>query len=227
MRARNAHVRQRTARRGRTMKPRMSLTNRILYALAKIALTVMGWRAEGDLPAAPKYVMIGAHHTSYWDLPIFLMAAAVASHGFATMKLAWIGKHTAFHGVLGVLFRKLGGIAVNRSAGHHVVKPILRAFQHSDQLALGLAPTGTIKKVEHWKPGFYYIARLAHVPIVCGFIDYQRKVVGLGPIIDPTGDLEADMQIISEFYGHVCAKYPERVGAVSVRTREAAPITAR
>ena len=202
------------------------LVNRLLGSFASLLLGLGGWRVEGSMPDAPKFVAIGAHHTSYWDLPILLLTAAALSQGFATMKLAWVGKHTAFRGPLGLLFCALGGIPVNRSAGQHVIKPVLRAFQQNDRLALVLAPAGTTKKVDQWKPGFYYIARLAHVPIVCGYLDYRRKVAGVGPIVYASGDIEADMSIIRKFYANVSAKYPERVGEVRVPARHASPAVA-
>jgi 1-acyl-sn-glycerol-3-phosphate acyltransferase len=98
------------------------------------------------------------------------------------------GKHTLFRGPLDAFFRGLGGIPVNRTAGHHVIKAVIRAFNAHERLVLVLAPEGTTKKVDFWKPGFYFIARLAHVPIVCGFLDYKRKVAGIGPTITPSGD---------------------------------------
>jgi 1-acyl-sn-glycerol-3-phosphate acyltransferase len=192
----------------------ISLVNHLLCSLAKTALRVVGWHIEGTVPDIPKLVAIGAPHTSYWDLPLFLTATAVMSDGFATIKLAWIGKHTLFRGPLDALFRRLGGIPVNRAAGHHVIKAAIRAFQEHDRLVLVLAPEGTTKKVDYWKPGFYFIARLAHVPIVCGYLDYKRKVAGVGPTITPSGDMEADMKIMRDFYQHVTPKHPERAAQV-------------
>jgi len=166
------------------------------------------------MPDIPKFVGIGAPHTSYWDLPLFLAAAAVMSDGFATVSLAWVGKSSAFRGPLNGFFRGLGGIPVNRAAGHHVIKAVIRAFNEHERLALFLAPEGTTKKVEFWKPGFYFIARLAHVPIVCGFLDYKRKVAGIGLTLTPSGDMEADMRLLRDFYRDVTPKYPERAGQV-------------
>jgi 1-acyl-sn-glycerol-3-phosphate acyltransferase len=54
--------------------------------------------------------------------------------------------------------------------------------------------------VRRWKTGFYYIALGANVPIVMAYMDYERKLTGLGPVLIPTGDLEADMKIIKAFY---------------------------
>ena len=191
-----------------------SLANRLTYKLAALTLRALGWHVEGRAPDIPKFVAFGAPHTSYWDLPMFLLAAAVMSDGFATVSLAWIGKHTVFRGPLDGFFRGLGGIPVNRAAGHHVIKAVIRAFKEHERLALVLAPEGTTKKVDYWKPGFYFIARLAHVPIACGFLDYKRKVAGFGPIITPSGDMEADMQIMRDFYSHVTPKHPERAAQV-------------
>lgn len=194
--------------------PKPSLTNRLIYNAASLTLRALGWHTEGRMPDLPKFVAIGAPHTSYWDLPMFLLTAAVLSHGFTTMSLAWLGKHTVFRGPLDAFFRGLGGIPVNRSAGHHVFKAVLRSFKEHERLALVLAPEGTTKKVDYWKPGFYLIARIAHVPIVCGYLDYKRKVAGMGPVIIPSGDMEADMAIMREFYAHVTPKYPDRAAQV-------------
>jgi len=51
-----------------------------------------------------------------------------------------------------------------------------------------------------WKTGFYYIAQGAEVPIVLGFLDYKRKVGGIGPVFFPTGDIEADIREIRTYY---------------------------
>ena len=43
-----------------------------------------------------------------------------------------------------------------------------------------------------------------------GYLDYRRKVGGIGPVVHPTGDMEADMKIIQEFYADIAGKYHER-----------------
>ena len=75
---------------------------------------------------------------------------------------------------------------------------------------LVIAPEGTRKRVERWKSGFYHIAHGAKVPIVLGFLDYKRKIGGFGPSIVATGDMEADMERIQEFYLKITAKRPEK-----------------
>lgn len=198
---------------------RGGLHHKVIYWLAKSVLRLVDWHIEGELPPLRKYVAIGAPHTSFWDLPLCLAVMAVGSGGFATIRIAWIGKHTIFRGPFGALLRKLGGIPVNREAGHHVLKAVLRAFEQREQMVLILAPEGTRKRVNYWKPGFYYIASLARVPIVCGYLDYQRKAAGIGPVLEPSGDVEADMQIIRDFYVQVHARHPEKVGPIRLPPR--------
>lgn len=43
-----------------------------------------------------------------------------------------------------------------------------------------------------------------------GFLDYRRKVGGVGPMVIPTGDIEADMKEIRAFYADITAKHPEK-----------------
>ncbi|MCU0931999.1 MAG: glycerol acyltransferase, partial [Serpentinimonas sp.] len=58
----------------------------------------------------------------------------------------------------------------------------------------------TRSKTRHWKTGFYYIAHSAQVPILMAYMDYSTKRSGLGPLFEPTGDVEADMARIKAFY---------------------------
>jgi 1-acyl-sn-glycerol-3-phosphate acyltransferase len=72
----------------------------------------------------------------------------------------------------------------------------------------------------YWKTGFYHIASGAGVPIVLGFLDYGRKVGGVGPAVDATGDIEADMKTIRAFYANITAKYPEKATLPSIKPKK-------
>ena len=45
--------------------------------------------------------------------------------------------------------------------------------------------------------------------MVPGFMDYKRKVVGLGPAMTPSGDYEKDLAVLAAFYAPVTPKHPE------------------
>jgi 1-acyl-sn-glycerol-3-phosphate acyltransferase len=168
-------------------------------------LKISGWRAHGQVPSVPKFVLVGAPHTSNWDLPYTLFIVFILR-----AKIYWMGKDAIFRKPFKGFFKWLGGIPVDRSKSKNIVAQSIKQFNQNKKLILTIAPAGTRKRVEKWKTGFYYIAHGANVPIVLGFLDYRRKVGGFGPVIYPTGDIKADMKIISAFYKGVAGKYPEK-----------------
>jgi len=195
---------------------KVPLANRLLYWFAISLFKVAGWRTEGKLPDIPKYVII-ATHTSNWDLIVGLTGWSILSYGFSMTKLSWMGKAEVFRGPLGAFLKWIGGIPIERRARHSAVEQSIQAFRSREKLAMAIAPEGTRKRVTHWKTGFYHIAQGAQAPIVFGFFDYKRKVMGIGPTIIPCGDIQADMEIIRDFYSKVHARYPDRVGDIALR----------
>ena len=125
------------------------------------------------------------------------------------VRVSWLGKHTLFIPPWGWLMRKLGGIPVDRRAPHSLVTQMAEKFKSSDYLVLAVPPEGTRSKVALWKSGFYHIASQSGVPIGLGYLDYDRKLCGLGMFVTPGGDVKADMDKIRAFYRDVRGKYPE------------------
>jgi 1-acyl-sn-glycerol-3-phosphate acyltransferase len=178
----------------------------LIRALARLVFWLTGWRAVGGPPpGVPKYVMICAPHTSYWDG--FWMLGAASLLG---LDLRFLGKHQMFRWPLGWLMRGLGAVPVYRSERRNVVQQAAAWFRSSDRFLLGVAPEGTRRLTEGWKSGFYWMAVEAQVPIVCGYIDYGTKTGGILPgVIHPTGDIERDFPLFAEAYAHIRPKYPE------------------
>jgi 1-acyl-sn-glycerol-3-phosphate acyltransferase len=83
-------------------------------------------------------------------------------------------------------------------------------FNERESLVVLVTPEGTRKYAEKWKTGFYYVALGANVPIVLGYLDYKEKAAGIGPKIQPTGDIDADLEAIKSFYRTKTAKFPEQ-----------------
>ena len=176
-----------------------------MHRASRFILGLAGWHCEGRLPLIPKFVLVGAPHTSNWDLPFTLLMAFAFK-----ARIHWMGKKAIFRKPFKGFFQWLGGIPVERSQSENLVEQSIQHFQRNEQLILTIAPAGTRKRVIRWKTGFYHIACGAGVPIVLGFLDYQRKVGGFGPLIYPTGDIAADMQTIMSFYDGVAGKKPVR-----------------
>ncbi len=177
---------------------------------SKICLKLSGWRVQGKLPDMKKVVIIAAPHTSNWDLPFTLFVAFVME-----INIRWMGKDTIFRPPFEGLFKWLGGIPIDRSRSNSVVDQSIEQFNTKDQFALAIPPSGTRAKVTYWKTGFYHIAMGAGVPIVLGFLDYRRKIGGLGPVIMPTGNLDKDMERIQSFYSGITGKHPEKATALA------------
>ena len=90
---------------------------------------------------------------------------------------------------------------MDRSRANNLVAASAQAIrQSSGPLQLVVPPEGTRDKTRYWKTGFYHIAEAAGVPIVLSYMDYGRKVTGIGPLFVPTGDIDADMLRIKAFY---------------------------
>jgi 1-acyl-sn-glycerol-3-phosphate acyltransferase len=180
--------------------------------LAALFLRLRGWKAEGAIPAASKYVLIAAPHTTNWDLFYFLALAQVMG-----LKVRWMGKQSLFRGPMGTVMRALGGIPIRRERSGNLVSQIADAFASADDLVVTVPAEGTRSYVAHWKSGFYHIALAAQVPIVLGYLDYARKRGGLGPEVIPTGNIREDMDEVRAFYGDIQGKYPQKFGAIRLK----------
>lgn len=128
--------------------------------------------------------------------------------------IRFMGKDSLFRGPMGILMRSLGAIPVNRRERTSLVDQIAAQFDEYDELIIGISPEGTRKKASRWRTGFYYIALKAKVPIVMAYIDYENKVCGLGPSVKPSGDIQADLMIIQDFYSGIVGKNPHMQGEI-------------
>ena len=177
--------------------------NGLSRAIGKAVMRSCGWKIEGEFPNVPKCVIVAAPHTSNWDFFYGICAAFAIG-----LRLDWIGKHTLFRWPFGRFMRLLGGTPVNREETHGVVEQIVETMNARDGFSLCLAPEGTRKRVGRWKTGFYHVAIKARVPILLAYIDYERKVIGFSPTIEPTGDIEREMAEIQGFYRDRVPRYP-------------------
>lgn len=187
--------------------PRVTLgAPRLLRWASARLMRLAGWQVEGSVPDVPKYVAIGAYHTSNWDFVVMLGAAL-----HFRLRAFWVGKHTLFRWPFGRLFRWLGGIPVQRGASYNVVDQVVDFIHAHSAVLVVVAPEGTRSAGDHWKTGFYWIAREAGVPILMGYINYERRVIGLGPLLYPSDDIEADFARLHEFYTtHARGRFPAR-----------------
>ncbi|MBI3715756.1 MAG: lysophospholipid acyltransferase family protein [Betaproteobacteria bacterium] len=174
----------------------------VFRALGRAMMRISGWGFEGALPDVPKVVVSVAPHTSNWDFVVGVMALWALD-----IQIKFIGKHTLFKGLLGRWMRSIGGIPVDRSASHGMVGEVVHSFGQTDRMVFALAPEGTRQLDKGFKSGFIHIAHGAGVPIVLAYFDFRKKVVGFGPMILPTGDSDADLSRVLDFYRPIPGKY--------------------
>ncbi len=130
------------------------------------------------------------------------------------VKLSWFVKDSLFFWPLGPFLRWLGGIPIDRSSRRNMVKHMAERFAQAQSLYVAIPPEGTRAFRPHWRTGFYRIAEQAQIPLVFGYVDFSRKVSGLGPEFLPTGDIDADFRVFADFYKNIGARHPHRVGPI-------------
>jgi 1-acyl-sn-glycerol-3-phosphate acyltransferase len=180
--------------------------------LGRWVLRLLGWRTAGELPSHGTYVVIAAPHTSNWDLPLGLLAAAAFG-----VKISWLCKDALFKWPFSRLMCWLGGVPVHRDRSEAVVQQAAEALNAADSLILAITPEATRSPTPFWKSGFHHIATAAGVPIFPVYIDRPTRRIGAGPAIYPSGDVHRDMDVIRDFYAGKRGIRPGNAGAVRLR----------
>ncbi|TWV12344.1 acyltransferase [Bacteroidaceae bacterium HV4-6-C5C] len=165
---------------------------------------ILGWKKVVLVPDYDKCVMCVAPHTSNWDL-LFgkIFYNALGRKASFMMKKEW------FFFPLGMLFKGIGGIPVDRGRKTSLVDQMVENFKKKKRFHLAITPEGTRKANSEWKKGFYFIAMKAQVPIILIGIDYPSKTITVGKAITPSGDFEKDLNEIKLYFKDFKGKKPE------------------
>lgn len=164
----------------------------------------MGFSEVVTEPRPEKYIIVMAPHTSNWDFIIGILYAH--AEGFRSnflMKKEW------FFWPLGPMFRRMGGIPVERSRHTSLTDQLAKLALESTHFSLAVTPEGTRSRNTEWKRGFYYIALKAKLPILLYGIDFATKTIVCKRTLIPSGDVETDMRIIADYFKNFKGKHPE------------------
>lgn len=169
-------------------------------------LKCAGWKVEVSVPDYPKAIICVAPHTSNWDFVLGKLAyASVGRKAGFLMKKSW------FFFPLGVIFRAIGGVPVDRGGKKgSLVEEMVKKFRTSGRLVVAITPEGTRSLTSKWHTGFLRIAREAEVPVEIGIIDGEHKTVTINQVFIPTDDIDSDMKAIKEIYRGVKGIRPEK-----------------
>ena len=188
--------------------PRPSLPRRAALGL----LRLVGWRSVLVWPTEPRGVIIVYPHTSNWDFIIGMLFRI--GHG---LPANWIGKAEMFPRPFAGLLKRLGGIPVDRRRATGFLDALLEEFRRRDWIWVAIAPEGTRSRADHLKSGFYQLAVAAGVPVALGYIDYSSRTVGIDTYLRMSGERDADLARIRDFYADKRGRRPELAGQLRFR----------
>lgn len=178
----------------------------MLSKLAEWVFKLWGWTLVGHYPKEQKKMIIAvASHTSYWDFPIGIL--------FRTMykvKIKFVIKAEIMKGPLGWLLNYMGAVPVNRSKAHNFVNEVVKQINSRDEIILTVAPEGKRDKVEKLKSGYYFMAKLAKIPILPIKFDWAGDKIILGDLFYPTDDVEKDLAYLDQYFRGTIGKFPEK-----------------
>jgi 1-acyl-sn-glycerol-3-phosphate acyltransferase len=187
----------------------------IKRSIGKLVVRMFRYTLVGEPPKDPVCVMVAAPHTSNWD---FILTFAMA---WATgVDPVFLGKKEMFVGPAGWLFRKMGGVPVDRENPAGLVDAMVTLATTSGHVAILIPPEGTRAKKTYWKSGFRRIAMGADVPVLLSFLDKPTRTGGYGPTIRMTDDVRADMDVIRAFYADKHGMKPGRFTPPLLREEE-------
>lgn len=181
------------------------------YYIGRFIFFILGWKLAQFPPKdLRRSVMIASPHTSNWDLIIARSAFAIMGLPVKfTIKKEW------FKFPFNLLMGPLGGIPIDRSPKNggterkSMVDAMAELFDQYEDIVVLVTPEGTRQLRTEWKTGFYYVAKKANVPISCGWLDYAKKQAGVGLVLNPSDDMEADLKQIMHFYKDIAPKFPK------------------
>ncbi|PIY08766.1 MAG: acyltransferase [Flexibacter sp. CG_4_10_14_3_um_filter_32_15] len=187
----------------------------MILALFRFLFRLRSWKIvrsqEVTQEILERCVLIASPHTTNWDAIYTIAWFDIAKINWRfTIKKEWIKPP------FGKMLLNMGAIGIDRRpkiVGEErpsMVQAMANLFTENEKLAVVFTPEATRNKVTEWKMGFYYAAKLANVPIVLGYLDYQKREAGVTKFIIPSDDMEADLKEIMDFYKDKKGKYPEK-----------------
>ncbi len=169
--------------------------------ISKKILIGLSWNVSIDIPDFNKSIIIFAPHTSYLDGffgKLFLMQT--------DLNYKFLSKKEFFKFPLKYFFRLYGSIPVSENKEY--INEVVDIINKTEKIHIILSPEGQLAKTNHWKKGFYYMAKGANIPITVAYIDYNKKEIGIKGVIRDTSDIKKTMIEVSNLYRNVSAKHP-------------------
>lgn len=186
---------------------------------SRLALRLMhalGWKLRWNGLPGNHGIIIFYPHTSNWDF-LWGMLAKWAIN----VPLKFLVKEKLFKGVtgffLGAFVRYWGGEPIERGVSSGAIPKLAERIRSADWFWLAIAPEGTRSYTPHWRSGFYHIALTAKVPLVCAFIDYPSREIGISQTLELTGDEATDLANIRAIYQGLRGYRADQAGGIDFK----------
>ena len=197
-------------------------------AFAKAVLRLLGWRfrttsdinlMQGDqtnrLPR--KFVVFGEPHTHWADLPLMLLFF----WAYRLPTVCFPVRNVFFKPGLGAWLRWMGAIPVDTARANGLVEQMVQRLRSSDALIVHIPPSGTRRRTDRWRSGFWHIARQADVPVFMGYLDSATRSFGYAPPLHLSGDVRRDMDAIRAFYADKRGLVPANESVIRLKEEDA------
>lgn len=166
----------------------------ISRGFGRVLLRLVNMKVGGTIPNVPKAILLGVPHTSNWDLCL-----AMGMKYSLGLNYSWMMKKEAFFFPFGGIFKRMGGIPIDRKAAKGVVGQVGDWFDSHEKAWIGITPEGTRQKVETYKKGYLRIAYATGVPVFLVGVDSKTRNLTFDQFMDLTGEIEVDNQRIRNF----------------------------
>jgi len=160
----------------------------------RLMLKIVGMKLGGTIPDVPKAILLGAPHTSNWDLLL-----AMGMKYALGLNYNWMMKKEAFVFPFGGMFKRMGGIPIDRKAAKGVVGEMQDWFNANEKAWIGITPEGTRAKVDQYKKGYLRIAYACDIPVFIVGVDSESRTLVFDQFMELTGDFDADNKRIRDF----------------------------
>jgi 1-acyl-sn-glycerol-3-phosphate acyltransferase len=201
---------------------------RLRAAFALGLLRLLGWRFRTthtlDLTRGgvdllpPKFVVFGEPHTHWADLPLMLLFF----WAYRLPTVCFPVRDRFFVPGLGAWLRWMGAVPVDTTRANGLVDQMVARLRQSDRLIIHIPPSGTRRRGERWRSGFYHIARQADVPVFMGYLDSATRTFGYAPPLTLSGDVRRDMDVIRAFYADKRGLVPANESVIRLKEEDGA-----
>lgn len=177
----------------------------ILKYISRTTLMIMGWS-----PLNQNYISIMNNnhkmvfvfsHSSYFDFCIMVLYKLAYPQYLSNMKTLI---NAYYFNIMNKFLLYVGGIPANNN-----VNNISNILNQQDQFLFLISPKGSILKKD-WKTGYYYVAKQCQCPIIAGGLDYEKKEVHLGKLINNQLDEPIVKNLLYKDLSQIVPLHPEQ-----------------